>query len=357
MDNKNSHNSLGPRRSERHMPPPHKPTPRTRRQKIMYWLFIGGLLMAVLLAILGRGQDDLKGEATVKIESGASTTEIARQLKQDNVIRNEKDFLKQAEESGIDGTLQAGLYRFDRGEPLDSILTKLKNGDRVPESILTVPEGYAISDVAAEVSSRAGISKDQYQKAALADGWVLPLQGGSAANTLEGFLFPSTYDLDPEMTADQLITRQLDTFKKETAQLPWSKAEALGLTQYQVLTVASMVEREARIPEERPLVAAVIYNRLRQGVKLEVDATVQYALGYWKQELTQQDLQIDSRYNTRLYDGLPPGPICNPGIASMRAALEPASVDYLYYVATGDEAGHHLFTASYDEFLQAQQGS
>jgi UPF0755 protein len=338
------------------MPPPPSQSPLPRRQKILYWLFIAGLLMAVLLAILGRGQDDLKGEATVKIDSGASTTEIARLLKQENVIKNEKDFLKKAEEIGIDGTLQAGLYLFERGEPLENILKKLQNGDRVPESILTVPEGYAITDITAEVASRTKINKDQYLKATLVDGWILPLQGATGATTLEGFLFPSTYDLDPDMTADQLITRQLEAFSRETAQLPWSKAAALGLTPYQALTVASMVEREAKIPDERPLVAAVIYNRLRDGVKLEVDATVQYALGYWKQELTVEDLEIDSRYNTRLYEGLPPGPICNPGVASIRAALEPAAVDYLYYVATGDEEGHHLFTASYEEFLQAQQG-
>jgi UPF0755 protein len=147
--------------------------------------------------------------------------------------------------------------------------------------------------------------------------------------------------------------RQATRYLKTATLTDWSNSETMGLTEYEALIVASMVEREARVPEERPLVAAVIYNRLDVAMKLEIDATVQYAIGYWKEELTVDDLAITSAYNTRLYAGLPPGPICNPGVESMKAALNPADVDYLYYVATGDAEGHHTFTSSYEEFLEA----
>ena len=207
------------------------------------------------------------------------------------------------------------------------------------------------------MSHRTAITKNAYLAAARPDGYKLPLAGAGDAVDLEGFLFPSTYNLDPDTSANDLVGQQLRTFKEKTANLDWGSAKNLGLTEYQVLTVASMVEREAKLPEERALVAAVIYNRLMAGMKLEIDATVQYALGYWKTDLTAEDLLTDSAYNTRLYEGLPPGPICNPGVATIEAALHPASVDYLYYVATGDAAGHHIFTASYDEFLRASESS
>ena len=154
-----------------------------------------------------------------------------------------------------------------------------------------------------------------------------------------------------------LVDRQLDRFNTQTASVEWGKAGRLGLNAYQVLIVASLIEREAKIADERALIAAVMYNRLSAGMKLEVDATVQYALGYWKPELTQDDLDIDSPFNTRLYKGLPPGPICNPGLDSINAALKPEQVDYLYFVATGDKEGSHFFTSSYDDFLRAKEES
>jgi UPF0755 protein len=261
--------------------------------------------------------------------------------------------MDRAGETGIDQKLKAGTYRFQRGESIDSILNKLELGLQAPEGVLTIPEGYSLDDIASLVAVKTPITRSAYLAAAVPESRILPLEGASQAEDLEGFLFPSTYDLDPDTSAASLVDRQLDTFKTSTALLDWSNAEKMGLTEYEALIVASMVEREAKVPEERPLVAAVIYNRLDAGMKLEIDATVQYAIGYWKEELTVDDLAITSAYNTRLYAGLPPGPICNPGVESMEAALHPADVDYLYYVATGDAEGHHTFTSSYEEFLEA----
>lgn len=339
--------------------PPKKrpPSDRVRRQRRRF-LAITAVAIAMIALILATARNDppMEGEALIRIPPGTSTVQIARLLKEDAVIKSEKEFLGKAESLGVSDTLKAGLYRFRRGEPLEAILSKLDQGIQAPEGVFTIPEGYSLSEIAAGLAAKTGITREQYQQAASAGGKQLPLAGAAAAANLEGFLFPSTYDLDPDLTAKLLVDRQLKAFTRETAALPWQNADTLGLTPYQILIVASMVEREAKVPEERPLVAAVIYNRLRVGMKLEVDATVQYAVGHWKRELTQQDLDTDSPYNTRLYAGLPPGPICNPGTASIRAALESAAVDYIFYVATGDEAGHHFFTASYEDFLRVKEG-
>ncbi|MDO8735980.1 MAG: endolytic transglycosylase MltG [Thermoleophilia bacterium] len=315
------------------------------------------LLFAALASITSCGETIKEGEATIRIAPGTSTSEIARMLVDEGVIDSEKDFTTRANEAGIGEKLKAGTYRFQRGESIDSILNKLEQGLQAPEGVLTIPEGYNLNDIANLVSLKTSITRNAYIAAATTKGRILPLRGASEAEDLEGFLFPSTYDLDPETDAASLVDRQLETFRSSTSQLAWGNAEKLGLTEYEALIVASMVEREAKVPEERPLVAAVIYNRLDAGMKLEIDATVQYAIGSWKEELTVDDLAITSAYNTRLYAGLPPGPICNPGVESMEAALHPASVDYIYYVATGDAAGHHTFTSSYDEFLEASAAS
>ncbi|MFA5810619.1 MAG: endolytic transglycosylase MltG [Thermoleophilia bacterium] len=312
------------------------------------------LLVVSFLASCGGAKRE--GQVTIRISPGTSTSEIARMLAEEDVIDSEKDFTNKANETGVGEKLKAGIYRFERGESIESIFEKLENGIQAPEGVLTVPEGYSITDVARLLSSRTEITEKEYRQAVKINARRLPLSGASQAEDLEGFLFPSTYDLNEDITANTLVDRQLETFQKKTSGLDWGKATGLGLSEYQLLIVASLVEREARVPEERPQVAAVIYNRLTAGMKLEVDATVQYAIGYWKRELTQQDLENDSPYNTRLYKGLPPGPICNPGIESIMAAMDPAPVDYIYYVATGDEEGHHFFTSSYDEFLRAKDG-
>lgn len=328
---------------------------RRRRDKILYTLFIIALLAAVVISILGRdGGKHRDGEVTLRVDTGASASAIARQLLDENVITSEKDFMNAAEQSGAADSLKAGVYRFERGEPLSDIVARLQNGEQTPEGVITIPEGYSLNEIAAELAARTDNTIQQYIKAAVPAGRTLPVSGATGALTLEGLLFPSTYDLEPDLTSADMVDLQLEAFKTHTGALPWANTDKIGVSQYQALTVASMVEREAKLPEERPLIAAVIYNRMAAGMKLEVDATVQYALGYWKQDLTQADLETDSPYNTRLYAGLPPGPICNPGADSIKAALEPAAVDYLFYVATGDEAGHHFFTASYDEFLKAE---
>lgn len=329
---------------------------KKRQRRIL--LLPAAVLALLLLVIIYRPfceRSPVGGEVTVQIPAGSSTADIAAILAGAGVIDDEGDFKKRAGELGVGQELKSGTYRFARGEPLESILSKLSLGLQAPEGVLTVPEGYNAADIADLVEERTDISKEQYLTAA--DSAVSPtLTGVPPGADLEGFLFPSTYNIEPGLTAAGLVAEQVKRFEEGTAGASWERAAALGLSEYEVLIVASLIEREARVPEERPLVAAVIYNRLAAGMRLEIDASVQYAIGAWKEELTQADLEIDSAYNTRLYAGLPPGPICNPGLASIEAALEPAGVDYLYYVAIGDDAGHHFFTASFEEFLAAQEG-
>ena len=171
--------------------------------------------------------------------------------------------------------------------------------------------------------------------------------------SLEGFLFPATYELEKGASVDALVKDQLTAFDDNIAQVNLKDAEKKNLTIYDVVTIASMIEREVLVPKERPLVAAVIYNRLSQGMPLGIDATLRYDLDNFDQPLTESDLQTDSPYNTRLVTGLPPTPIANPGLDSLKAAADPAKVDYLYYVVKPGTCGEHFFTNDYDEFLAA----
>jgi len=228
------------------------------------------------------------------------------------------------------------------------------------------PEGFTRAQMAARVQAVATIAeRESHRKvrlsgsgyaAATAKPRVFP--GFGAKKPLEGFLFPDTYDFDRKSTPSQLVQNQLGEFTSEWDRLNLSYAQSKNLTPYDVLTIASMVEGEAQVPSERPLVAAVIYNRLHARMPLGIDATLRYGLHIPPTEsLTQSELHDPTPYNTRLHDGLPPTPINNPGMAALEAAAHPAHVDYLYFVRKPDHK-HHYFTANYQDFLQheAQYG-
>jgi UPF0755 protein len=229
------------------------------------------------------------------------------------------------------------------------------------------PEGFtrvqmaARTGVVAEIATREGHRKVKLsQKAYLAaTAHKRSIPGfGAKKLPLEGFLFPDTYDFDRTSTSAQLVQAQLDEFDSKWSTLDLEYARSKNLTPYDVLTIASMIEGEAQVPSERPLVAAVIYNRLHAHMSLGIDATLRYGLHIPPtQSLTSSDLESDNPYNTRNRPGLPPTPINNPGMASLEAAAHPAKVDYLYFVRKPDHK-HHYFTANYQDFLQheAQYG-
>jgi UPF0755 protein len=235
------------------------------------------------------------------------------------------------------------------------VVDKLEKGQGSTTFTVTIKEGLAARQIQTQLV-KAGAVKNSETYAGFVKQpgkFVVPQIGGitQKVTTLEGLLFPDTYNL---MTGDgptELIGAQLQAFNKKTASLEWGKADAIGLTPYQILIVASLVEREASTATDRATVAGVVYNRLKKKMTLGLDVTVQYVVEKWGNEpLTDADLKVDSPYNTRVNKGLPPAPICNPGVASINAALNPAVVDYLYFIA--DAEGKMSFTADYDEFLR-----
>jgi YceG-like family len=215
---------------------------------------------------------------------------------------------------------------------------------------VTIPEGYTRAHIAA-LAKDEGLT-GSYLAATVSSSHLHPTRYGAPHGTpnLEGFLFPATYDLYTGASVRRLVNEQLAAFQENFGADAIHRAHALGVTPYQLLTVASMIEREAEVEHDRPLIAAVIYNRLRQGIPLGIDATIRYALNDFSEPLTEAQLRDPSPYNTRLHHGLPPTPIGNPGVASIAAAAHPAHVSYLYYVAAADGCGEHVFSSSYAQF-------
>lgn len=221
---------------------------------------------------------------------------------------------------------------------------------------VTIPEGFTNIQTAEKVEKDSGgiITATEFERA-VDDGVYEYSFLEGAGDNLQGFLFPKQYEVTAQISAFDLVNKMLSQFDEETRDLEWSKAAANGVTKYQVIIIASIVEKEAKVPEERPVIASVIYNRLRAGMKLQLCSTVQYALGEWKPSLSYSDLEVDSPYNTYKVYGLPPGPICNPGFESISASLSPSSTGYLYFILTSND-GHHSFTSDYNQFLKWKDG-
>jgi UPF0755 protein len=335
------------------------------------WVAVGFIILVVAAVAVVSASGLLSGEETdnpgtvvagtraVIIPEGLSAQDVAKILERQGIIGSATTFLIEVRLKDAAGSIKPGEYQFELGQDNDSVIEVLIQGPPAETFKLTIPEGMSVDQVAERLQSEEQMDATGYAEAA-ADpaAFDLPALGGQtlAPETLEGLLFPSTYFLAEGTDADTLIQLQLDTMGEVSADLPWERAEELGVTPYEAVVVASMIEKEARIPEERALVSAVIYNRLAAGMTLGIDATVRYALKKWTEPLTKSDLQVDSPYNTRVVKGLPPGPISSPGADALRAALEPEEVDYLYYVLK-DEEGHHFFTSSYEEFLRAVEQS
>ena len=222
-----------------------------------------------------------------------------------------------------------------------------------PAKTVTIPEGYDRKQIA-EIAKQAGLRGDYLKASESFKGFDPAKYGAEGAQSLEGFLFPATYELPRRPTVDDLVARQLDAFEQNISQVNMGYASSKNLTTYDVLIIASMIEREVQVPKERKLVAAVIYNRLHAGMPLQIDATVRYASGNFTEPISPSELQIDSPYNTYTTPGLPPGPIGNPGLASIQAAAHPAQEPYLYYVVKPNTCGEHTFATTEAEFSQAK---
>jgi UPF0755 protein len=312
--------------------------------------------LLVLSAILyshyfcpSRGDEPVR----VVIEEGESASQIASKLHANGVVTSANIFRFLAWLQGRQGDFKPGIYSFYTGMHYGEVFAMLEAGPEKHLVRLTIPEGLTVEQTAERVSRVIAVSAEEFTAAASDGDYQMDIIPVENQTNLEGFLFPKTYDLAAEMTAREVVEVLLAQFDIETSGLDWTQAAGMGVSPYQVVIIASLIEREAMLDDERPLVSAVIYNRLRIGMPLQIDATVQYALPEWKDVLTYADLETPSPYNTYLHGGVPPAPICSPGLASIRAALNPADVDYIYYLATGD--GAHFFTADYDEFLRVKR--
>jgi UPF0755 protein len=316
------------------------------------------LLLAIVAGGLGgfytwaTGASGSQTKVVFVIPSGATGAEVADLLKNRGVIRSTFAFRFLAKFRHLSNGFEAGQYNtLTTNMSVSDAIDELKKGPFVKSVRVGFAEGLTVAQTVAVLSAKLHLSKSAMLKAATGGSIKFPPYVPPGQRSLEGFLFPDTYNFLENATEKDVIQRLLDQFKAEATRLDLvNRAAALHLTPYQVVIVASMIEREAKFDEDRPKIAAVIYNRLKKGMLLQIDATVEYALDKYKSKLTLADLKVQSPYNTYLHAGLPPGPIASPGYASLQAALSPAHADYLYYVVI-DAAGHHYFTASYQDFL------
>jgi len=291
------------------------------------------------------------GIVTLDIPTGENASQIGDQLAAHGVIDSSFFFSLRARLDGDGPKLRHGVITLRHGMSYAAALAVLTTAPAVTQVRVTIPEGYTRRQIAA-LASADGLSGDYLVASRPANAGFDPRAWGAPASvrTLEGFLFPATYFEYPHGNVRALVAQQLQAFGENFAQIKLSKADAAHLTRYDVLIIASMVEREAQVAADRPLVAAVIYNRLAAGMTLGIDATLRYALNDYTHPLTASQLALDSPYNTRLHRGLPPTPISNPGLASMIAAADPASVSYLYYVDKPNTCGELAFATSYAQF-------
>lgn len=318
---------------------------------ILLFVVLGGAAGGVYLyAVGGSGPSE---PVEVVVPRGATGADVGAILEDAGVIRSSVAFRLMASLRGGGSDIEAGAYTMRTNMPLSDVFELLEQGprDTVPTVTVTIPEGFRVEQVAETLAEELGLAGGDFVDAATSGGFTLPPYLPEGAKTVEGFLFPETYKVRKGASVEDIITRQLEQFRRVAEGLPWGRAEELGVTPYEIVIIASLIEEEARIPEDRPKIAAVVYNRLARGMNLEIDATVLYALPKHKERLTFKDLEYPSPYNTYLHGGLPPTPIASPGLASLQAALQPADADYLYYVVI-DSSGRHAFTSSYEEFLR-----
>jgi len=323
--------------------------------------------LAVIAAILAAiyfiytsatsGGDSAKpssGSVNITVEEGDTLSSVSEKLEAADVIGSSTVFNLQARMDGQSADIKPGDYEFEKGESGDSIIKKLTSGKDAPTVAVTIPEGLTLEQTAELIGRETDVSAKEFEAAAKKTDYNYEFLKDDAIKSTEGFLFPKQYEFEKGTTAEEMVTRLLEQYLLETEGLDIEGAKnRLNLTEYELVTTASLFERESANAEERPIIASVIYNRIRQGTPLQIDATIQYARGKPKEELSLDDLEIKSPYNTYKNSGLPPGPIASPSRESIQAAIEPKETDFLYYVITAD-GEEHYFTNDYDDFLRAK---
>jgi len=305
-------------------------------------------LAAGCFVLAACGQKPYGASTRVIIPRGASFAEAADSLSRANLVGWRKMFRLYARVTGGDRHIKPGTYLLRHGTPWKDIVSALHGGHGLVNTI-TIPEGYTILQITPLLARTLKVPVESVQAAVRDTALLARLDVPNP--TLEGYLFPDTYAFPLGTTASQAVREMVYDFERRWKPDWDAKAADLKINRNDLVTMASIVEREARVPEERPVIAAVYYNRLRKGMLLQADPTVQYALGYHVGRVLYKDLAVASPYNTYIHKGLPPGPVASPGVASLAAAANPANVPYLYFVASPD--GHHEFRMTLQEHTSA----
>ncbi len=323
--------------------------------RVVWTAFAGALVLAfIFIGFLGwmiAGDRSLPvAPVTVTVPSGDGIGEIGQLLRDAGVIRADVLLKFYAKFRGVASRVNAADYDFPAHQTLVEVVDRLASGGHPSVVWVTIPEGYTAREIAHRLAAQnlgdpAGFIAVVNQNSLLF--------GGALTRGLEGYLYPDTYQIRRDATPQAIATQMTDQFRKKLPKDYERLARHIGLSLPEIVTVASIIEREAKLDSERRLMASVYYNRLKRGMPLEVDATIEYALPQHKNVLHYSDLAVDSPYNTYAHIGLPPTPISNPGIASIQAALHPAHTEYLYYVYAG--GGHHHFSHTLAEQQAAER--
>jgi len=334
----------------------------------LFALVVGVVMMQRLLDTPARIAEDVAGlepgrviglePIEVVIPDGAGAADIRQLLLDSGVLTDAGAFDTLLAFSGVTAELKAGRYDFTAGTSAAEVILQLRRGG-LDADLVRFPEGLRVEEVGDILIDGGIVTRGQWD-AAVDDAWQHPALADKPLDaSLLGYLLPASFPFRESTTAHQAVEAMLDAFALQVTPELRAAAEDSGLTMHQVLTLASIVEREAALASEQPFVASVFLNRLQQGIPLQADSTVQFAIstpenvlefGWWKRGgLAQTDLEIDSPYNTYLYAELPPGPIANPGIAAIKAVIHPATTGFLYFVASPECDGSHLFAGTLEE--------
>lgn len=326
---------------------------RRKRIRAIIQILIGVLILLAFWVYLALAVPVGKSNRPqmVDIREGASLSHIGHRLRERGLIRNATIFIWWAQLTGKDTKIKQGIYPIRTNLTALEILDWLSTGKAVSYWV-TIPEGFTIDQIAQALAEKGLADAKTFRTLAKRQGARFITPFPKPSGSLEGYLFPDTYQIARGTPEAEIIQRMLDRFHE----VVWMRSIPLKMGKrkaslHDIITLASLVEAEAKLPRERPIIAAVLLNRLEMGRKLECDATVQYALGKRVPRLYHKHLTVNSAYNTYLHAGLPPGPINSPGMACIRSSIHPASVDYLYYVAKSD--GSHIFSRTIDEHRQA----
>lgn len=331
---------------------------KKRKKRIAAFCVIAAAVVAVLIASFS-GDKVVKDGTMVEIEveQGASATEIAKALEENGLISSSRKFIRRLKKSEYSKSLKYGVYTIARGTETDEIIKILAGGGALKDAVtVTIPEGFSLEKIVERIAEAGLSTKSELYEAVEAEydySFLKEVPNDNGINyKLQGFLFPATYQFTKDMSAVEIIDAMLNEFQKNAEKLNLSDNEI-----FKLVTVASLVEREAKVDDEREKIAGVIYNRLEKGMRLQIDASVVYAISdgmYNVDRVLYRDLEVASPYNTYVNTGLPIGPICSPGIKSMLAAAAPAKHNYLYYrVDSTKNDGSHIFTENFDEHINA----